>query len=109
MTEPINRMMGLMFLLGTYSLNGEQRVLRAAIAFFADARLLAPQVAVDGVALGHFVVAKALGKTHASAIGKFAQQGEHLPLDVSGRPLGRVAEENFVLDLQPPQLGLENI
>ncbi len=49
-------------------------ILRTAIAFFADAGLLAPQVAVNGIALGHFVVAVALGEVHAAAVGKLAQQ-----------------------------------
>ncbi len=91
------------------SLHGEQRILRAAVAFFANAGLLAPQIAVDGVALSHFVVAVALGKAHASAVGKFAQQGEHLPLDIGGRPLGRIAEVDLILDLQPAELGLEYV
>jgi hypothetical protein len=91
------------------SLHGEQRILRAAVAFFADARLLAPQVAVNGVALGHFVVAVALGEVHASAIGEFAQQAQYLPLDVSGRALGRIAEVDLVLDLQAAQLRVEYV
>src|ERR1700757_2897620 len=55
------------------SLDRKQGVLRTAVAFLADAGLLAPQVAVDGVALGHFVVAIALGEIHASTIGKLPQ------------------------------------
>ena len=90
-----------------HSLHGEQRVLRTAVAFFTDAVLLAPQIAVDGIALRDFVVAEALGKTHAAAVAEFAQQGEHLPLDVGRRSLGRVAEINLVLDLQPAQLRVQ--
>src|ERR1700686_1105563 len=102
-------MVSFVLLLRAYALHGKERVLRATVAFFANARLLAPQVAVDGIALGHFVVAKTLRETHASAVGKFAQQGEHLPLDIGGRALGGIAEENLILDLQAPQLRLKNI
>ena len=98
-----------MLLFGANSLHAEECILRAAVALFADARLLAPQIAVNSVALSHFVIAETLGEAHASTIGKLAQQGEHLPLDISGGPLGRVAEVDFVLDLQPAELGLEHI
>src|SRR5208282_3600714 len=91
------------------SLHREQSVLRAAIAFFADTRLLAPQVAVNGVTLGHFVVTVTLGEVHAAAVGELAQHAQHLPLNVSGRALLRVAEINLVLDLQTAQLRVENV
>ena len=93
-----------MFLRGTHALHGEQRILRTAVAFFANAALLAPQVAVDGVALRHFVVAEALLEAHPPAVAELAQQAQHLPLDIRGRLLGRIAEINFVLDLEPAQL-----
>src|SRR5579864_3119950 len=98
----------LQFLFGdAHSLNRQQGILRAAIAFFADARLLAPQIAVHGVTLGNFVVAVALREAHAATVGKLPQQGQHLPLDIGGRPLGRIAEEYLVLDFQAPQLRIE--
>ena len=91
------------------SLNRKQSILRTAVAFLADAGLLAPQVAVNGVTLGHFVVAIALGEIHAAAVGELAQQAQYLPLKVSGRPLLRIAEEDLVLDFQTAQLRVENI
>src|SRR5580765_2377829 len=92
-------MLSFVFVFGdANSLYGKQCVLWATVAFFADAGLLAPEVAVDGVALCHFVVAVALGEVHAAAVGKFPEQAEHLPLDVSRRTLGRIAEEDLVLD-----------
>src|SRR5256885_1026884 len=76
-----------------YSLNRQNRVLRTAVSFFPDAGLLAPEIAVNRVALRHFVVAIALGEIHASAIGEFPQHRQHLPLDVGGRTLLRIAEK----------------
>src|ERR1019366_5214780 len=43
------------------------------------------------------------------AVAEFANQREHFPFDVGGRPFGRIVEENLVLDLQPPQLLIEQI
>src|SRR5260370_42369497 len=106
--EAVDGMRRFMSLFRAHALHGERRMRRAACAFFADARLLAPQVAVDGIALRHLVVAEALCEVHATAIGKFTQQGEPLPLDVGGRPLVRVAKKHFVFDLQPPELSLED-
>src|SRR5271157_5071560 len=99
MAYAVNRMVLRLefFLCNSNSLDGKQGVLRTAVAFLADAGLLAPQVAVDRVTLGHLVVAIALGETHAAAVGKLAQQGEHLPLDVRGRLLAWVAEIDLVL------------
>jgi len=110
MAEAIDGMvLGLVLFFGAHALHGEKRILRAAIAFLADTGLLAPQIAVDGVALRHFVITVTLGKTHAAAVGEFAQQGEYLPLDIGGRTLGRVAEVDLILDLQPAQLSLEHV
>src|SRR5271167_2434169 len=95
------------FLRGTHALHGEQRVLRTPVALFANAGLLAPQVAVDGITLRHFVVAEALLEAHPPAVAELAQQAQHLPLDIRGRFLGRVAEINFILDLEPAQLGFK--
>src|SRR5947209_10914471 len=92
-----------------YSLDRENRVLRTAVSFFPDAGLLAPEIAVNRIALRHFVVAIALGEIHASAIGEFPQHRQHLPLDVGGRTLLRIAEKNLVLDLQTAQLGIEYV
>src|SRR5580692_9196392 len=91
----------------THTLDGEQRVLRTAIPLFTNSTLLAPQVAINGVPLRHFVVAKALLEVHAAAVAELAQQAEHLPLDVGGGLFGRVAEIDFVLDLEPAQLRLK--
>ena len=95
------------FLHGTYALHGEQRVLGTPVALFANAAFLAPQVAINGITLRHFVVAEALLKAHPSAVAELAQQAQHLPLDIRGRLLGGVAEINFVLDLEPAQLRLK--
>src|SRR5579859_3867172 len=91
------------------SLHRKQGILRTAIAFFPDSGLFPPQIAVHRISLRHFVVAITLGEVHAAAVGKLAQQAQYLPLDVSGRPLGRVAEIDLVLDLQTPQLRVENV
>src|SRR5579864_2540119 len=88
------RVLGLVFFLGPDALNRKKGILRAAVAFFANAGLLAPEVGVDRVTLRHFVVAEALGEIHASAVGELAQQREHLPLDVAWRLLGGIAEIN---------------
>src|SRR5581483_9210176 len=102
------RMLRLEFLFGNpNSLYGEQSILRAAITLFANAGFLAPQITVDRITLRHFVVAIALGKVHASAVGKFAKKSDHLPLDVRGRALGRITEKDLVLDLQASQLRIE--
>ena len=106
MTDSVDLVLRYVFL-DPHSLHGEQRVLGTAVAFFANPVLLPPQIAVDGVALRDFVVAEALGKAHPAAIAEFAQQGEHLPFDIRGRTLGRIAEINLVLDLQPAQLRVE--
>ena len=75
MTHTVDRMMGLFrFFFESDSLNRKKGVLRAAIAFFADAGLFAPQVAVNGVTLRQFVVAVALRETHPAAVGKFTQK-----------------------------------
>jgi hypothetical protein len=91
------------------TLYGKQGILRAAIAFFTNAGFFAPQVALNGIALGHFVVTVALREAHAAAVGKLAYEGYHLPLHVGGWALGGIAEEDFVLDLQPPELRVEKI
>src|ERR1700722_16343361 len=110
MTQPVDRIvLRLVLHFGPYSLHRKKRVLRAAIAFFADAGFLAPQIAVNRIALRHFVVAVALREAHASAVGKLPQQREYLPLDVGGRALGRITEKHFVFDLQPTQLGFEYV
>src|SRR3979490_788305 len=95
-------MLRLVFLF-PYALHGQQGILGTPVSLFANAGLLAPEIAVDGIALRHFVVAETLGEVHASAVGKLPQQAQHLPLDVSGRPFCRVAEEDLVLDLQAPR------
>src|SRR5579872_6211529 len=100
-------MLRLMLLDGTHTLHGQKRVLRATIALFTNARLLPPQVAVDSVALRHFVVAKALLETHPSAIAELAQQAQDFPLDIGGWLLGRIAEIALVLDLEAAQLRLK--
>src|SRR6266496_2981328 len=78
------------------SLNGKNRVLRATIALLADAGLLAPEVAVDGVALRHFVVTIALREIHATAVRKFAEQAEQLSAVSS--PLPVKAERSSIMD-----------
>src|SRR5579872_323220 len=100
-------LLGLAFVTRAYALHRKKSVLGPAIAFFADAALLTPQVAVNGVALSHFVVTEALRERKFAAIAEFAQQTQHFPLDVSGRLLGRIAEIDFVFDLQSPQLRLK--
>ncbi len=91
------------------SLNGEQRILRAAIAFFTDAALLAPEIALDRIALRHFVVTIALGEAHPRAVAEFADQGKDFPLHVGGWSFRGIIEENLVLDLQPAELLVEEI
>src|SRR5579862_8474167 len=110
MANPISVMM-LRFMLGgdAHALYGEDGVGGTAVAFFADTSFFAPEITLDGVALGHLVVSKALGKTQPAAVAELANQRGNLPLDVSRRPLGRIIEENLVLDLQPPQLMVEEI
>src|SRR6185295_19472061 len=103
MAYSVNFVLGLM-LLHPHTLDREQRVLGTAVAFFTNAVLLAPQIAVNGIALRDFVVAEALRKAHAPAVAEFAQQGKHLPLHLRGGALGRIAEINLVLNLQPAQL-----
>src|SRR5580704_9612421 len=97
-----------MFLRRTHTLHREQRVLRTPIALFANASLLAPQVAIDRIALRHFVVAETLLEAHPSAIAELAQHAQHFPLDIRRRLFGWVAEINFVLDLEPAQLRFEH-
>src|SRR5208282_723593 len=93
MAHSIRRVVfGFMLLQGTHTLHGEQRVLGAAVALFANAALLAPEVAVDGIALRHFVVAEALLEAHPAAIAEFTEQAQHLPLNIGGGLLGGVAE-----------------
>src|SRR5580693_1979282 len=96
-----------MFRCRTHSLHGKQRVLRTPVALLANATFLSPQVAIDSIALCHFVVPEALLKAHPSAVTKLAQHAEHLPLDIRGGFLGGVAEVDFVLDLEPAQLGFK--
>src|SRR4029079_5415102 len=55
-----------------------------------------------------FVVAEALRKAHTPAVAEFAQQREHLPLHLRRGALGRIAEINLVLNLQPAQLRVEH-
>src|SRR5580658_7072011 len=100
-------MRGLMFLGWSHTLHGKQRVLRTPVALFANASLFAPQVAVDGIALRHFVITEALLKAHSSTVAELTQQAQHLPLDIRGRLLGGVAEINLVLDLEPAQLAFK--
>src|SRR5271157_2209296 len=102
-------MFRLAFLGGADALHRENGILRAAVAFLANAHLFSPEIAVDGVTLRHFVVTETLGKAHACSVAEFAEEGEHLPLDVGGRALGRVVEKDLVLDLQPAQLLIEEI
>ncbi len=92
-----------------HALHRQDRILRAAIAFFPNANFLPPEIAVNGIPLRHFVVAIALGKAHAVAITELANEGQHLPLDVRGRPLLRIVEKDLVFDLQPAQLMVEEI
>src|SRR4051812_5430066 len=87
-----------------HSLNGKDGILGTAVAFLANAGFFAPEVAIDSIALGHFVVAIALREIHAAAIGEFPQQSQHLPFGVVRGPLGWIAEEDLVLDLQTTQL-----
>src|SRR6185437_7661797 len=81
MLDTVHLVLGFV-LFWTKALNRKQRILRTAIPFFANSRLLPPQVAVDGIALGQFVEAIALRETQAAAIGELAQQGEYLPLQI---------------------------
>ena len=90
-----------------HALHRKQRILRPAIALFANPHLLAPQVALNRVALRHLVVLEALRKTQPRAVAELANEREHLPFDVGGRPFGGIVEENLVLDLQPAQLLIE--
>src|SRR6202140_2064188 len=92
-----------------HALHREDRIRRPAIALFANPHFLAPQVGLNRVALRHLVVPEALRKTHPGAIAELANQREHLPFDVGGRPFGRIIEENLVLDLQPAKLLIEEI
>src|SRR5581483_5014958 len=105
---PVN-FVPVLVLLFTDTLHREQSILRTAVAFFANAALLAPEVAVNRITLGHFVITKTLVELHAAAVGKFAQQREYLPFQVGRRLFLRIAEVDFVLDLQPPQVRLEQI
>src|SRR5215469_6175609 len=102
-------MMRFVLLLFANTLNGEDRVLWAAVALFPDTGFLAPEIAVNGVALRYLVVAIALGETHASPVGELAQKSHDLPLDIRWRTLLGIAEENFVLDLQAAQLSVEYV
>src|SRR5215831_1815106 len=69
MAYAVRRMMlGLVFVLLANSLDGKQRVLRPTVTLFPYARLFAPEIAVDGVALRHFVVTVALREIHAAAV-----------------------------------------
>src|SRR2546430_14335906 len=84
----------------SHPLHRKQCVLGTAVAFFADAAFLAPKIAIDGVALRHFVVAIALGEVHLAAVTKLAQQAQHLPFNIGGRSFCRIVEKNLVLNLQ---------
>ena len=103
MTNPIDMVSGFM-LPFAHSLNREQSILRPAIAFFANAALLAPKIAINRVPLGHLVVAVALRKVHFGAVGELAEQVQYFPLKVVWRTLGRIAEEDLVLNLEPAKI-----
>src|SRR5437870_9978463 len=95
-----------MFLLA-HALDREQRILRPPVALFTNSALLAPQIAINSVALRHFVVAKRLGETRAAAITEFAEQTENLALDSRPSLLVRTAKVNLVLDRQAPQVRVD--
>src|ERR1039458_4336520 len=106
--EAIHRtMLRFVLFVGAHALHREERILRPAVALFANPHLLAPQVGLNRVPLRHLVVLEALRKTQARAIAELANQREHLPFHVRGRPFARIVEENLVLDLQPAQLLIE--
>ena len=108
-THAIHLVLGLV-LFRSKSLDRKDRIYWATIPFFPDARFLAPQIAVNGIALRYLVVPKALRKAHAAAaIGELAQCGKHLPFKVGRRLFLWIIEENLVLDLQPPQVRLKHI
>src|SRR5436190_1139883 len=95
-------------LLGPDALHRQQRILWTPIAFFANPRFFAPQIAVNRVALRDFVIAETLGKAHpAATIRELAQHCQYLPLQVGWRLLLRIIEKYFVLDLQPTKLRFE--
>src|SRR5215469_18038247 len=106
--QPVN-FMGLLMLFRPDTLHRQQRVLGPAIAFFADARFLAPQIAIDGVTLRDFVITEPLREAQAAAVGELAKQREHLPFEIGRRFLLRIAEEDFVLDFEAAQLRLEKV
>src|SRR5581483_11074154 len=108
LSNPVDVMLRLVFLFSN-PLYGKECILGTTISFFANAALLAPEIAVDGVTLGHFVVAITLRETHFSAIAEFAQGVQNSPLDVGRRPLRGIAEEDFVLDLEAAQVRIEQI
>jgi hypothetical protein len=63
--QTIDLMLRLAFFFRAHSLYREDGVLRPAVAFFSDPHLLPPEVALNGVALGHLVVSEALRKAQA--------------------------------------------
>src|SRR5258708_5496967 len=107
MAQAINFVRRRVVFLESHSRNRKQRVLGAAVSFFANAPLLAPQIAVNCIALRDRVITETLRKTHVGAVGELAQQGQHLPLQIRGRFLLRIAEKYLVLNLQQPQLRLQ--
>src|SRR2546430_12478954 len=62
-----------LMLLRTNSLHREQCILGTTVAFLTDAGFLSPQIAIDGIALGNFVIAEPLRETHSRPIAEFAQ------------------------------------
>src|ERR1035437_3886372 len=106
--EAIHRtMLRFVLFVGAHALHREERILRPAVALFANPHLLAPQVGLNRVPLRHLVVLEALRKTQARAIADLANQRERLPFHGRGRPFARIVEENLVLDLQPAKLLIE--
>src|SRR5262249_11400966 len=104
MPHSIHGMSRLMFLLA-HSLHGKQRILGPAIAFFANSALLAPEIAVDRVALRHFVISITLRQVHLAAVRELPKQVQNLPFDIGRRPLCRVVKEDLVLNLQAEEIG----
>src|ERR1035437_6371614 len=106
--EAIHRtMLRFVLFVCAHALHREQRILRPAVALFANPHLLAPQVGLNRVALRHLVVLETLRKTQPRAIAELANQREHFPFHVGRRSFARIVEENLVLDLQPAQLLIE--
>src|SRR5207302_6947428 len=62
-----------LMLLRTNTLHREQCILGTTVAFLTYASFLSPQIAIDGIALGNFVIAEPLRETHSRPIAEFAQ------------------------------------